>query len=138
MNRAELQQLALLRLAEAQALLAAGFPSGAYYLAGYAIECAIKACIAKAVQQLDFPDKDRVNQSYSHNLLQLLRLAELEVVLNDGIIQNGILGKNWTTVKDWKEAIRYSLGKSATDAAEMILAISDPANGVLPWLVLHW
>ena len=78
MNRTDFQRLATLRIAEAQALLAAGFPAGAYYLAGYAVECAIKTCIAKNVQQYDFPDKDRVNQSYSHNLVQLLRAANLE------------------------------------------------------------
>ena len=49
MNRTDLQQPALTRLAEAKALLAAGFPAGAYYLAGYAVECALKACIAKDV-----------------------------------------------------------------------------------------
>jgi len=43
MNRVDLQQLAELRLKESKALFAAGFPEGAYYLAGYAVECALKA-----------------------------------------------------------------------------------------------
>jgi HEPN domain-containing protein len=45
MNRFDSQKLASLRLREAKALLAAGFPEGAYYLAGYAVECALKACL---------------------------------------------------------------------------------------------
>jgi hypothetical protein len=45
-DRATFQQLAELRLAEARALHAEGLYSGAYYLAGYAIECALKAKIA--------------------------------------------------------------------------------------------
>jgi hypothetical protein len=138
MNRADLQQLATIRLTEAQALLAAGFPAGAYYLAGYAVECALKACIAKGVQQYEFPDKDRVNRSYSHNLADLLRLAGLEMPLNDAIKNNSDLGENWTTVKDWQEATRYALTITATDAADLILAISDPQSGVLPWLVPQW
>ncbi len=39
-NRAELQQLAEDRILDAQALLAVNRWSGAYYLAGYAVECA--------------------------------------------------------------------------------------------------
>jgi hypothetical protein len=41
MNRADLQQIAELRLQEARTLLTGGFPDGAYYLAGYAVECAL-------------------------------------------------------------------------------------------------
>jgi HEPN domain-containing protein len=75
MNRADFQQLAELRLREAQALLAAGLPDGAYYLAGYSVECALKACISKRTQLHDFPDKKLVNDSHTHNLKELLRLA---------------------------------------------------------------
>jgi HEPN domain-containing protein len=48
MTRKDLQKLAAIRLKEAKLLLAANAPDGAYYLAGYAVECALKACIAKA------------------------------------------------------------------------------------------
>jgi HEPN domain-containing protein len=54
MTRWDLQKLAEDRLLDAEALLAAGRWSAAYYLAGYAVECAIKACIAKLVQEYDF------------------------------------------------------------------------------------
>jgi hypothetical protein len=39
MNRIDFQKIAELRLGESKALLAAGFPDGAYYLSGYAVEC---------------------------------------------------------------------------------------------------
>jgi len=42
MNRADFQQLADERISEAAVLLAASKFSGAYYLAGYAVECALK------------------------------------------------------------------------------------------------
>jgi hypothetical protein len=51
MNRAELQQLAEDRRLDAEALLAAQRWAGAYYLAGYAVECGLKACIMAYVER---------------------------------------------------------------------------------------
>lgn len=138
MNRADLQQLAHTRLAEARALRAAGHAAGAYYLAGYAVECALKACIAKSVQQYDFPERDRVNQSYSHNLPQLLRTAGLEATLNAATTQNHAFALNWAIVKEWNESRRYSLAIVARDADALLAAVDDPADGVLRWLASHW
>lgn len=45
-------------------LLTAGMPEGAYYLAGYAVECALKSCIARRTQEHDFPDKKLANDSH--------------------------------------------------------------------------
>jgi HEPN domain-containing protein len=59
MNREDLKRLSLIRIREAHVLLKASEYSGAYYLAGYSLECALKACTAKSVQRFDFPDKDR-------------------------------------------------------------------------------
>jgi hypothetical protein len=47
MNRNDLQNLSRLREKEAKVLLDNGCFAGAYYLLGYAVECALKACIAK-------------------------------------------------------------------------------------------
>lgn len=138
MNRADLRQLAHIRVAEARALRAAGHAAGAYYLAGYAVECALKACIAKAVQQYDFPERDRVNQSYSHNLAQLLRIAGLEASLDAATNQNHVLARYWAIVKDWNQSWRYSLSIVAKDADALLAAVDDPANGVLRWLASHW
>jgi hypothetical protein len=79
-NRRDFQLLSAVRLKEAKALLEAGFPDGAYYLAGYSVECALKACIAKRTNRHDFPDKKRANESYTHNLTQLVITAKLEAV----------------------------------------------------------
>ncbi len=57
MNRSSLQNLANERIKDAEALLMAGRWSGAYYLAGYAVECALKACFAKKTREYDFPQK---------------------------------------------------------------------------------
>ena len=36
-------------------------------LAGYAVECAIKACVAEKTERYDFPNKDLANQLYTHD-----------------------------------------------------------------------
>jgi hypothetical protein len=58
MNKSELENLAAIRVKEAGILLTADCYQGAYYLAGYALECTLKACIAKQVKEFDFPDKN--------------------------------------------------------------------------------
>ena len=58
MTRAEFQQLAEQRLLEAKALLDQGKWDGAYYLAGYAVELALKACVIKMLLATDaFPER---------------------------------------------------------------------------------
>jgi HEPN domain-containing protein len=76
-KREDFQNLAAIRLKEARVLLKSGCWEGAYYLGGYAAECALKACIAKQTARHDFPDKARTNASYTHDLEELLRLAKL-------------------------------------------------------------
>ena len=68
MDRKHLQALSGIRIREARALAKLGMNDGAYYLAGYCVECALKACIAKATLRHEFPDKKRVDLSYTHNL----------------------------------------------------------------------
>ena len=69
MKRSDFQKLAEIRIAEAEILLKAKKYDGAYYLAGYAVECALKACVAKRTARYDYPDKDLANQCYTHKLV---------------------------------------------------------------------
>jgi hypothetical protein len=48
--RRDFKSLADLRIEDARLLLRSGRQQGAYYLCGYAVECALKACIAKTVK----------------------------------------------------------------------------------------
>src|SRR5690242_7885063 len=50
-NCTDFKKLAEIRMAEARTLLKARHYDGAYYLAGYAVECALKACIAKRTKK---------------------------------------------------------------------------------------
>ena len=76
MNRGDLKNLALTRLKEVEVLLTNRQYSGAYYLSGYVIECALKACIAKQTHEFEFPDKKTVMDSYTHDLEKLVKIAK--------------------------------------------------------------
>jgi len=99
-NRNDLKQLSLIRLKEARVLLKNKNYEGCYYLCGYAIECGLKACIAKKTKKYDFPDKKTVDESYTHNLTTLVKTAGLIIELDKGMKSNPIFGTNWGIVKD--------------------------------------
>ena len=137
MNRKELQALAVLRVREARFLLKNGYPDGAYYLAGYAAECAIKACIARRTVRHEFPDKKRVNQSWTHDFKELIAAAELTKVLADDEKRYPDLSANWAIVRKWREESRYA-NHNPAKAEELLNALEDQQHGVLRWLKLHW
>jgi HEPN domain-containing protein len=137
MNRADLQRLSRLRIQEARSLLKSGLPSGAYYLAGYSVECAIKACIAKQTQRYEFPDKDRVQKSFVHKPADLLRVANLYDELQRSIAANARLEASWNIVLGWSEQSRYSTWSRA-DAHAMIDAAGRRREGMLTWLQERW
>ncbi len=137
MNRQQLQQLSELRLREAQALLRAGLPDGAYYLAGYAVECALKACIAKQTQEHDFPDKKLVTESHTHSLIELMRVAKLASDLKLAMETDANLADDWTILKNWSETSRYSRWES-WKAQSLLDAVENDSGGILPWIRLHW
>ena len=80
MNRADFQTLSNRRVAEARVLLDAGEYTGSRYIMGYAIECALKACIAKNVKRFDFPPRESASL-YVHKLEDLFKHAQLRVTL---------------------------------------------------------
>jgi HEPN domain-containing protein len=132
-DQATFQQLAELRLAEAKLLFASGLPSGAYYLAGYAVECALKSIIATGFRANEIPDKFLVNSVYTHNLKELLNLAGLRSRLDEDMSRNPDLKASWTTVSKWSEHARYETSTSDA-AATMLEAVGAADKGLLPWL----
>lgn len=139
MNKADLEQLADLRLAEAVALLGLTppMPDAAYYLAGYSVECALKACIAKLTAQHDFPDKTFATKCFTHKAKDLVPLANLEGVRTAAMAADTVLAGNWLIVKDWSEDSRYQRW-TVTQATALVDAIRDPKHGVLQWVKGHW
>ncbi len=87
-----------LRLEEAKVLLAGDKPCGAYYLAGYSVECALKACIAKRTQAEDFPlSPEEARNVYVHDLQRLIKAAKLEADLASEQIKSADFSRYWTT-----------------------------------------
>lgn len=138
MNRQDFQALARVRLEEAKALLDAGRPAGAYYLAGYTVECALKACIAKRTREHDFPPPpNAVRDYYSHDLADLRKTAGLDARLRVEAPQGSDLDRNWGIVLLWKSDSRYRM-IALQDAQDLYNAISDLTGGVLAWLQQSW
>jgi HEPN domain-containing protein len=137
-NRADLQTIAQVRLKEAQTLFQAGHHWGAYYLTGYAIECAFKAAISKQIKEHDFPDKKLVNDSYTHDLKKLLDTSGLKKPLEDEMQTNAALELNWSIVKDWSEEARYRHDITEPMARDLIGACTSDPDGVYLWLMKHW
>jgi hypothetical protein len=137
MNRVELQQLAQARIAEADVLLQSGQFSGAYYLAGYAVECALKACIAKLMKSEEFPDRDFARDCWSHDFNKLMRLTQLEMQHGTQLAANPLYRENWLIAKDWTEGSRNQM-HDAAKAQQLYNAIVDPTDGVLSWIMTFW
>ena len=137
MDRKDLQALSRVRAREAKALLDAGLHDGAFYLAGYAVECALKACIAKSTRKHEFPDKDRVNKSYTHSLVELIRLAGLRETHDARMKSDPAFRDNWLIVVSWSEDSRY-LRNTAEKAQGLVNAVGNPKSGILAWLRHYW
>jgi HEPN domain-containing protein len=131
----DFQFLAEKRIREAKILYDAKEFDGAYYLAGYAVECAIKACIIRKLMTSNvWPERRFSDDCYKHDLKILLRVADLDVDINGA----GPVAARWGQVKDWTEQSRYEHGKSEQFVTVFIEAITDSADGVLPWLKGRW
>ena len=137
MNRNDLKLVANVRLKEAKALLNKKYYDGAYYLTGYAVECALKSCIAKKTKRHDFPDRKLVLDSYTHDLTQLIKVSGLKAALDLETSRDRDFDVNWAIVKDWSEASRHERHDAAT-AKRIYAAVENNKHGVLRWLQRHW
>lgn len=138
MNRADFHKLTEIRIKEAKVLLDRKCYEGAYYLAGYAVECALKACIAKRTLAHDFPPKPQVVRDfYQHDIRSLAKMAGLELELNKrlSVVQ---FKSNWDLVCTWSEEERYDNNISPKAARDLYRAIANSRNGVLVWLKKYW
>jgi hypothetical protein len=138
LNRKILQTLAASRLEEGRILLANNQWTGAYYLTGLAVECALKACLARAVKEHDYPDKKFVNDMYQHDLLSLIALdPALFGDLRADMARDSKLEANWKTVKDWDDEKRYDI-VNEQEARGLYDATLETNSGVMPWIRGRW
>jgi hypothetical protein len=137
LTRANFQALSRMRRREARILLNGNLFAGAYYLTGYSVECALKACIARGTARYTFPDKQRTEGSDTHDLAKLLATAGLQTAFDVAAKARPALEQNWATVKDWKETSRYDATIDPKKARDLYGAVTG-RNGVLAWLRQNW
>lgn len=137
MKRQDLRSMAEAKIEDAALLLRSGRCSSSYYLAGYSIEFALKACIASQMARDVIPDKEFIAKVYQHKLTELVKLAGLEKSRNDLAKSDKEFDANWGITKEWTPESRYEV-KQTADAQYLIDAITDNDHGVMQWIKKHW
>jgi HEPN domain-containing protein len=140
MNRIQWQQLAERYLVDAKSLLDDHRWSSAYYLAGYAVECGLKACVLvrlAAFPEVIFDTKRFSELCWTHDVLELVKHAGLEPTRVADAAANPLFHKNWLVVRDWSEKSRYQT-TSHQKAKKLYAAIADQPNGVMSWIRARW
>lgn len=143
-----IRAIATLRLAEARTLANNGQPEGAFYLAGYAVELALKARITERLEMPWLFDESSTASAdqftglgelrkllKSHNILLLLAVAGLKPAYDRRKTQDKSFVKYKSLLEGWNEGIRYQLPgtKSVGDAQSFLTFLTGP-NGFLQWI----
>jgi hypothetical protein len=99
----------------------------------------LKACVLAYVERtgIIFQDKRFAERCYTHDLASLVKAADLEIARGRDVAANPALGLNWDTVFNWNVDRRY-LATSEADARGLYQAVTDNADGVLPWIRVRW
>ena len=130
-TRRELQQLACLRLEEAEALFGAGCYDGCAYLCGYVVELALKAAICSTLGVTEYPEKgSRLKESFkTHDFDDLKLLAGMD----QAFTASATLLANWSVASKWKPERRYEVKGTYDQAAAMGIldAVGDYPDEVL-------
>lgn len=145
----QLQQLTQQRLDEADDLLGINRVDAAFYLAGYAIEMALKAAICKTLDQPDFykPDRtlkgsrlvqDKVLREFkTHNYNDLLVLSGLSNKLDDAMAVDPQIETAWRFIQQtkWSENDRYVIGRvTASEATTFLWTVKT----ITTWISTYW
>jgi HEPN domain-containing protein len=149
-NRAELQAMAEERVKDAKALLDGSRWEFAYYAAGYAVECALKACLLARMIHTAwvFQEKWEARACRTHDFGELIDLAGMRDELNNKLAASaaaappagppsGVFARNWGTALSWKVESRYQ-PRTEAEARELYQAITHDPDGVLPWIKNFW
>lgn len=136
-SKRDLEGLCDAKLQDALLLLRNGRWGNAYYLAGYAVELGLKACIASQFPPQTIPDKRFVNSVHTHKFADLIGLARMTADLRARQDIDSLFAANWGIAAEWTSDARYdSADQSSADF--LLNAIIDRAHGVLPWIKTYW
>jgi hypothetical protein len=133
----QLKGLSESRLEEADILFRNAKYAGAFYLAGYSVELSLKACLAKMIEANSIPSRKFIMDVYTHDFLSLVGLAGLRGILKTEQEANQAFHANWAIAAQWSPEARYA-ATDRSSAQLLLMAISDPANGVYRWTKSYW
>ena len=120
----DIDKISVARLRDAETLYTADRYDGAYYMAGYSLELALKARICKTLNWAEFPatnkEFERFRSFKVHDLEVLLKLSGYEQKIKSTLLPE------WSQVNQWQPEIRYRpIGfASQKQASDMLTAIS--------------
>lgn len=103
----------------------------AYYLGGYAAECAMKALICRSIPANTFPPKNTSSTHYVHKIETLLGTAGLQKILEFEQSKDGNLKVAFQIIKDWEPDSRYETAKKAKKECQDFL---DSVEVFIKWL----
>lgn len=125
---------------DAKLLLDGGQWAAAYDMAGYAIECGLKACVLAYVEanpDIVYRERRYSEKCWTHDIGALVEAGGLESIRRADADANPLLALNWVIVQNWDEQTRYQF-KSEQDAKELYEAVAHNVGGVLPWIRDRW
>lgn len=137
LKRDELKSLSTSKLEDALLLFDNGRWANAYYLAGYSVELALKACAAIQFVAEAIPDRKLVQDLHTHDLPRLISLVGLHPELKQRQDEDVEFAQNWGLAAEWTPESRYEANDKSS-ANYLIHAIADQAHGVLPWIRTFW
>lgn len=136
-SRKDLQALATAKLEDASLLFKNKRFSNAYYLAGYSVEIALKACASRLIVHEAIPDKDFVKAIYQHNLRNLVGVAGLSQQLKDRERADTAFATNWALVCEWSPECRYET-RDPISSQILLEAVAHENAGVFQWIKVYW
>jgi hypothetical protein len=137
LRRADLQRNAERKLDDAEILFRNGGYSNSYYLAGFAVEIGLKACVARHQLPETIPSEEVLKNFLVHDYNKLVGLAGLMRALREHQDASNEFAANWGLVSQWHPSCRY--GETDVYTAQVMLdAVGNPVDGVLSWIKTHW
>jgi HEPN domain-containing protein len=140
-NRLDLQNLSQTRLHEAEVLFDAGLFDGSFYLCGYVVELAMKACVCRHLGVEEYPESEPNLKGLfrTHDFRSLELVAGLRSSVSAKRQASLTFDDNWTLATSWKPEDRYLLNsKNQNEAHDMLEAVRSAPEGVLTWLSQQW
>lgn len=136
LTRQDAQRVAQVKLDDARLLARQGRHASSYYLAGYAVEIALKAAAAKTIRAETIPPRGTLDKIFTHDFRKLVAIAGLASELTIAC-RSDRFAANWAIANRWSTDSRYAMIDPFACAA-LLSAIVDPDDGVFEWLKKHW